>query len=47
MNILKIKAAGYSKTTAVNALHRIDILAFGTKRILKATQSLPTCRKLF
>jgi hypothetical protein len=42
----KIKAAGYSKTTAVNSLHRIDILAFGTKRILKATQSLPICRKL-
>jgi hypothetical protein len=34
---LKMKAAGYSKTTAINSIHRIDILAFGTKRILKAT----------
>jgi hypothetical protein len=37
VNTLKRKAAGYTKTTAVNSIHRIDILAFGTKRILKAT----------
>ena len=44
---LKMKAAGYSETTAVNSIHSIDILGFGTKGILKATQSVSISRKLF
>jgi hypothetical protein len=32
-----MKAAGYSEPTAVNSIHSIDTLAFGTKGILKAT----------
>lgn len=34
---LKMKAAGYSETTAVNSIHSLDILAFVSKGILKAT----------
>jgi hypothetical protein len=41
-----MKAAGYSETTAVNSMRSIDILAFGTKEILKATSSLSILRKL-
>jgi hypothetical protein len=32
VNILKMKAACYFETTAVNSIHSIDILAFWDKR---------------